>query len=220
MSGHPYEQGFDLKLWPERLEMPLRWKEPKMIFVNSMSDLFHEKVPDEYIARVFEVMIKADHHIFQVLTKRSERMMQWTTDHFRQVNLRLNGHPLLPKHIWLGVSVENQKYTSRIHHLQKVPSQVRFLSVEPLLGPITLRGSFLRGIHWVIVGGESGHKARPMNPEWVATIQRNCREHSVPFFFKQWGAFDESGRKVGKKAAGRILDGKTYDEMPVVEASI
>ena len=212
--GHPYEQGFDLKLWPGRLELPLRWKEPKVIFVNSMSDLFHEKVPDEYIQRVFEVMIKADRHIFQVLTKRSERMMEWTRRNYRFLNEKANGRPFLPEHIWLGVSVENQKYTTRIAHLQKVPARIRFLSIEPLLGPVDLTASMVRGIHWVIVGGESGHKARPMNPEWALAIQKQCARYSVPFFFKQWGAFDPDGNRVGKKAAGRALNGRTWDEMP------
>lgn len=214
VPGHPYEQGFDLKLWPERLEMPLRWKEPKMIFVNSMSDLFHEEVPDDYIASVFDVMCRANHHIFQVLTKRSERMMRWTRENYRFVNLRSNGHPMLPTHIWLGVSVENQKYATRIRDLQRTPARVRFLSVEPLLGPVRLSSSLLKGIHWVIVGGESGHKARPMNPDWAQGIQRQCREASVPFFFKQWGTFDSNGNRVGKKAAGRELGGQTWDEMP------
>ena len=214
VPGHPFEQGFDLRLWPERLELPLRWKEPKMIFVNSMSDLFHEGVPDELIRRVFDVMIKADHHIFQLLTKRSERMMRWTRENYRFVNEKVNGRQLLPGHIWLGVSVENQKYTSRITHLQHVPSRVRFLSIEPLLGAVELSASVLRGIHWVIVGGESGHKARPMNPDWAISIQRRCLEHSVPFFFKQWGAHNAEGARVGKKAAGRMLSGRTWDQMP------
>jgi len=214
VPGHPYEQGFDLKLWPERLEMPLRWKEPKLIFVNSMSDLFHEGVPDEYIAKVFDVMFRAEHHIFQVLTKRSERMMIWSRQNYRFVNERVNGRPLLPKHIWLGVSVENQKYTTRISDLQKVPARVRFLSIEPLLGPVELSASMLRGIHWVIVGGESGHKARPMHAEWAGAIQESCRAYSVPFFFKQWGAHNEEGERVGKKAAGRVINGRTWDQMP------
>lgn len=214
VPDHPYEQGFDLKLWPDRLEMPLRWKEPKMIFVNSMSDLFHEDVPDKYIQRVFDVMIKADHHIFQVLTKRSDRMREWMRSHFRFVNQPVNGKPVLPTHIWMGVSIENQRYASRISHLQQTPARVRFLSIEPLLGPIDLSKSLLRGVHWVIVGGESGPKARPMNPEWAVAIQRQCHRESVPFFFKQWGAFNPEGERVGKKAAGRLLDGRTWNEMP------
>jgi len=214
VPGHPYEQGFDLKLWPERLEMPLRWKEPKMIFVNSMSDLFHERIPDEFISKVFDVMCRADHHIFQVLTKRSERMMQWTRQNFRFVNNAMNGRPLLPRHIWLGVSVENQEYTLRIKHLQRAPAQIRFLSIEPLLGPVELGSALLRGIHWVIVGGESGHKARRMDPSWAINIQNECHRHGVAFFFKQWGAFNAGGERVGKNAAGRILNGQTWNEMP------
>jgi protein gp37 len=214
VPGHPYEQGFDLKLWPERLELPLRWKEPRVIFVNSMSDLFHEDVPDDFIRQVFEVMIKANHHVFQVLTKRSDRMTKWMRKNYRFTNERVNGRPLLPGHIWLGVSVENQKYISRIKHLQQAPARVRFLSLEPLLGPVELTASLLRGIHWVIVGGESGHKARPMNPDWAISIQRRCLEHGVPFFFKQWGAFSAEGERVGKKAAGRVLNGRLWEDMP------
>lgn len=205
-KGHPYEQGFDLKLWPERLSLPLQWREPRTIFVNSMSDLFHKDIPDEFISKVFDVMIKANHHIFQVLTKRSERMKDWTTKHFSNTQL--------PHHIWIGVSVENQDYVSRIHDLQKVPAQVRFLSLEPLLGPINFKAKDLKGIHWSIVGGESGFGARPMDPAWARSIRRQCRMNKVAFFFKQWGAFNAKGEKVGKKEAGRILDGKTWDQMP------
>lgn len=215
VPGHPYEQGFDLKLWPERLEMPMRWKEPRMIFVNSMSDLFHDDVPDDYIARVFDVMTRAHHHVFQVLTKRSERMMQWTRARYRFANAKPDGRRVMPRHIWLGVSVENQGYTSRIGHLQKVPARIRFLSIEPLLGPVDLSPAMLRGIHWVIVGGESGHKARPMDRFWALAIQRRCHATGVPFFFKQWGAFTPEGERVGKKKAGRLLSGRTWDEMPV-----
>jgi len=128
--------------------------------------------------------------------------------------MKSNGHPILPRHIWLGVSVENQKYSTRIRDLQKTPARVRFLSVEPLLGPVHLGPSSLKGIHWVIVGGESGHKARPMSPEWAKEIQKQCKAESVPFFFKQWGTFDSNGNRVGKKTAGRILGGRTWDEMP------
>ena len=206
VQGHPYEQGFDLKLWPERLIYPLVWKEPRMIFVNSMSDLFHKDVPDDYIRRVFKVMTEANHHIFQVLTKRSERLLSWTKAYYRKEKL--------PLHIWLGVSVENQDYVKRIHHLQEAPAQIRFLSIEPLLGPVHLDASKLRGIHWVIVGGESGWGARPMNPDWVRDIRHQCENYKVAFFFKQWGAHDSQGKRVGKKAAGRLLDGKTWNEMP------
>lgn len=185
VPGHPYEQGFDLRLWPDRLELPLKWK-PRRIFVNSMSDLFHEEVPDEYIEKVFDVMIRAHQHIFQVLTKRSGRMMEWTRKRFRFVNeLNDRRRSIMPAHIWLGVSVESQEYAFRIKNLQKVPSRVRFLSVEPLLGPVKFSSALLRGIHWVIVGGESGPAARPMKPEWALGIQTECGKYEVPFFFKQ-----------------------------------
>lgn len=214
--GHPYEQGFDLRLWPQRLALPRQWKTPRKIFVNSMSDLFHERVPDDYISQVFDVMCNANHHIFQVLTKRSRRLTEWTNRNFRFVHEKENGKKILPSNVWLGVSVENQGYISRISDLQKAPARIRFLSIEPLLGPVKLSSSLLRGIHWVIVGGESGPKARPMAPDWVYTIQRDCGRYGVPFFFKQWGTYDQSGRRVGKKKAGRKLNGKTWDDMPVI----
>ena len=205
VPGHPFEQGFDLRLWPDRLDLPLKWKQPRLIFVNSMSDLFHQYVPDDFIWKVFETMCKAKQHTFQVLTKRSERLCQWTADNFRVV----------PRNIWIGVSVENHSATFRIRHLQKAPAQIRFLSIEPLIGPVRLDEKLLEGIHWVIVGGESGHHARRMEPEWVYDIQEQCLEYKVPFFFKQWGAYDPlSGRKVGKKAAGRILNGRTWNDLP------
>lgn len=214
--GHPFEQGFDLKLWPARLYLPLSWKAPRKIFVNSMSDLFHEDVPDEFIRKVFEVMNECPQHIFQVLTKRAERMMVWTQENFRSVDLRKAEKRTLSPHIWLGVSVENQDYLSRVEYLQKTPAQVRFLSVEPLLGPVHLNAAHLEGVHWVIVGGESGPRARRMNPKWAQDIQRQCEKCQVSFFFKQWGAHDRSGKRVGKKAAGRVLDGRTWDELPVL----
>ena len=223
VPGHPFEQGFDIKLWPERLTLPLRWKEPRRIFVNSMSDLFHEAIPDHFIEKIFEVMTHANQHVFQVLTKRAERMATWTRAKFssRDASTRLpgreqeNGHHPWPVHIWLGVSVENQRFTSRIRYLKQTPALVRFLSVEPLLSPVNLESSMLDGIHWVIVGGESGPRARPVKREWVSKICEQCETHQVPFFFKQWGAYDPSGKRVGKKVAGRVLDGRTWDEMPV-----
>lgn len=216
IPGHPYEQGFDLKLWPERLSLPLRWKERRMIFVNSMSDLFHKGVPDEFVAKVFDVMRQANWHIFQVLTKRSERLRVWSSVHFCSSGRLLNGKEIWPENVWAGVSVETQDYVWRIKDLQQVPAKVRFLSVEPLLEPVDLDSSLLEGIHWVIVGGESGPFARPMQPQWVRAIQDQCRQHNVKFFFKQWGTYASDGRRVGKKAAGRILDGQTWDDMPVV----
>ena len=198
MKGHPYEQGFDLRLVPEKLAEPLRWRNPKMIFVNSMSDLFHENVPEDYVVAVAKVMVAAKWHTYQVLTKRSDRLRELLNS-----SLRFAANQ---KHIWWGVSVENRKYgLPRIGHLQNANAAVRFLSVEPLLEDL---GKFdLRGIDWVIVGGESGHGARPMKKEWVVSVRDQCRRAGVPFFFKQWGG-------VRKKAAGRKLDGKTYDEFP------
>lgn len=193
VPDHPFEQGFDLRLVPAALELPLKWRASRRIFVNSMSDLFHEDVPDEYIVRVFDVMRRASQHKFQVLTKRAERMAQ------------LAASLQIPDHVWMGVSVENAKYTTRIDHLRKVKAKIRFLSVEPLLGPLSTLN--LRGIHWVIVGGESGPRARPMEAEWVRTIRDRCLAAEVPFFFKQWGG-------VRKHTTGRVLDGRTWDEMP------
>jgi len=193
IPGHPYEQGFDLRVWPDRLNLPLTWKKPRTIFVNSMSDLFHEKVPLAFIQTVFHTMEKASWHTFQVLTKRSERLAD------------LAPHLNWPANVWMGVSIESYGYQSRADHLRKVPAAVRFLSLEPLLGPLdTLDVS---GIHWVIVGGESGPGARPIEAEWVRKIREQCCAARVPFFFKQWGG-------VQKKRNGRVLDGRTWDEMP------
>jgi protein gp37 len=199
VPGHHYEVGFDLTLRPDRLEQPLWWKKPKVIFVNSMSDLFHEDVPEHYISQVFGVMRQASWHTFQVLTKRSERMAD--------VSSRLN----IPKNVWMGVSVENQRWTSRIDDLRRVNAAVRFLSCEPLLGPLRLN---LKDIHWVIVGGESGHGARRMQPAWVQSIRNQCQDSEVAFFFKQWGAYDEEGIRRGKKASGRLLDQRMWNDVP------
>ncbi|MDE3094471.1 MAG: phage Gp37/Gp68 family protein [Chloroflexota bacterium] len=199
VPGHPYEHGFDLMLRPERLELPLRWKQPKMIFVNSMSDLFHEAVPLAFIQSVFATMRRADWHQFQVLTKRSARL--------RELAPRLDW----PDNVWMGVSVENQRWTRRVDDLRAVPAAIRFLSVEPLLGPLCLD---LRGIDWVIVGGESGPGARPMRADWATSVRDQCIAAGVAFFFKQWGAHDEAGVRRGKKAAGRVLGGAVWDELP------
>jgi protein gp37 len=199
VPGHPFEQGFDLRLVPEKLDEPLRWRSPRKIFVNSMSDLFHEGVPVAYIARIGEVMRKASWHVFQVLTKRSERMHDLLSGELRWLGE-------LP-HVWFGVSVENRTYgLPRVDALRRAPVQVRFLSVEPLLEDLGQLD--LRGIDWVIVGGESGPRARPMREEWVLSIQRQCAIHGVAFFFKQWGG-------TRKSATGRTLHGRTYDEFPV-----
>jgi len=199
VPGHPYEHGFDLQLRRERLQQPLDWRQPRLVFVNSMSDLFHEDIPEGFIKSVFDVMGKADWQTFQVLTKRSRRMLELAPD------LRWAAN------VWMGVSVENQKWVHRIDDLRKVPAKVRFVSCEPLLGPLELD---LKAINWVIVGGESGARARPIDPQWVREIREQCEGAGVPFFFKQWGAFDEAGAKVGKGRAGRILDGRLWSAMP------
>jgi protein gp37 len=198
VSGHPYEQGFDPRLVPGKLNEPFKWSTSRMVFVNSMSDLFHTYVPDEYIERVAKVMVTANWHIYQVLTKRAERLQQLLSRRLRFASEARN--------VWWGVSVENRKHgLPRIDHLRKAPAQVRFLSVEPLLEDL---GEIdLSGIHWIIVGGESGHGARPMKREWVLNILQQCREQNVKFFFKQWGG-------VHKSKTGRLLDGRTYDEFP------
>jgi protein gp37 len=201
MEQNRYRNAFELTLQEDIVELPLRWKKPRLIFVNSMSDLFHADVPSTFIKRCFQVMQQAKQHVFQVLTKRPQRAAEITDE--------------LPwsENVWLGTSVEGQRYTDRIDVLRRVPATVRFLSVEPLLGPIDNLG--LDGIHWVIAGGESGPGARPMQPEWVRKIRDQCIAAGVPFFFKQWGAFDQNGFKRSKKANGRELDGRTWSELPI-----
>ena len=198
VKGHPYEQGFDLRLVPEKLAEPFTWRSPKLVFVNSMSDLFQEGVPDEYVVSVSRVMATADWHTYQVLTKRAQRMRQLLKGKLRFAAEKAN--------IWWGVSVEDRKYgLPRIGQLRDSPATVRFLSIEPLLEDL---GKIdLTGITWVIVGGESGPGARSMQKEWVISIRDQCHEQKVPFFFKQWGG-------VRKKNNGRLLDGRTYDEYP------
>jgi len=197
VEGHPFEQGFDLTLRPQRLEQPLAWRRPRMIFVNSMSDLFHKDVPTEFVDTVFDTMEAADWHVFQLLTKRSSRMQKFLHKRFRGREC--------PQHIWCGVSVEDVPAKSRIEHLRGAPAGARFLSIEPLLGPI---GSLdLQGIHWVIAGGESGPRAREMNPEWVREVRDECVRQNVAFFFKQWGGFRP-------KDGGRELDGREWNGFP------
>jgi len=193
MGMKRYRSGFGVTLHWDLLDLPFRWKSPRLVFVNSMSDLFHDGVPFEFIKRVFATMTASPRHTFQVLTKRSGRL--------REVAAELEW----PPNVWMGVSVEDQENVHRIEDLEHVPAAVRFLSIEPLLGPIERLP--LLGIQWVIVGGESGPKARPMEKEWVESILSQCHEAGVAFFFKQWGG-------VRKKRAGRVLNGKTYDEMP------
>jgi protein gp37 len=198
VPGHSYEQGFDLRLVPDKLTQPLLWRKAKMIFVNSMSDLFHDGIPDEYIMEVAQVMNAANWHTFQVLTKRSERMR----DLLNTKLLFVSKQP----HIWWGVSVENRKHgLPRIDHLRDCAALQKFLSIEPLLEDLGFIN--LDGVNWVIVGGESGARARPMKKIWVRDIRTQCQEARVPFFFKQWGG-------VRKRATGRVLDGRTYDEFP------
>lgn len=192
--GQPrYRNGFEVTLQPDVVDAPLSWKKPRVVFVNSMSDLFHDEVPDEFILQCFEVMEEASQHTFQVLTKRPERAVE------------LSERLPWPDNVWLGTSVENSDYVWRVRELMKTPAHIRFLSVEPLLGPIGRLP--LSGIHWVIVGGESGPGARPMKKEWVTRIRDRCLKYGVPFFFKQWGG-------VNKKRNGRELDGRCWDEMP------
>ena len=193
VEGHPYEQGFDLRLVPEALALPQAWRAGRLVFVNSMSDLFHEDVPVEYIRRVFDVVRASPQHCFQILTKRAERMAA------------VAGGMEIPPNAWMGVSVENADYLHRVEQLRTVNAVVRFLSLEPLLGP--LPDLQLAGVHWVIAGGESGAGARPMQPEWVREIRDQCVASGVPFFFKQWGG-------TRKSIDGRELDGRTWDQMP------
>ncbi len=193
MGQAHYADGFNLTLHEDALELPLRWKKPQTIFVNSMSDMFHAMVPREFILRAFDVMQRASWHRFQVLTKRSERLA------------RLSAFLPWAENIWMGVSVENESYTHRIEHLRETGAAIKFLSLEPLLGP--LDNLWLESIDWVIVGGESGPSARPMNFDWVTSIRDQCTDAGVPFFFKQWGG-------VRKKKLGRMLEGRTWDEMP------
>lgn len=252
IPDHPFEQGFDVRLWPDRLTLPLRWRKPRKVFVNSMSDLFIDEVGDEFVAQVFAVMVAAPQHTFQVLTKRPGRMRSLLSSEafWRLVSAGLGRlwsttppAPLrcTPSWIWLGVSAESQKWADvRIPALLATPATVRFVSAEPLLGPIRMDPSWLavpgQGIRqgclsWVIVGGESGPRARPMHPDWARSLRDQCCDAGVAFFFKQWGAWAPlvpgvaPGReiraypggllqRVGKKAGGRLLDERTWDEMP------
>jgi protein gp37 len=193
IPGHHYEQGFDLRLWPERLEQPLQWRRPRMIFVNSMSDLFHEDIPVSFIAEVFAVMREAEQHTFQILTKRHERLaeigavLEW------------------PENVWMGVSIENRRFVCRADYLRQVDAAIRFISAEPLLGP--LEGLDLTDIDWLIAGGESGPRHRRVHLEWLCELRDRCLEEGVAFFFKQWGGHTP-------KAGGRELEGRTWDELP------
>ncbi len=193
MRSPRYQNGFKVTLHPDLLDVPKRWKQPRLIFVNSMSDLFHEDVPLEFIQSVFRTMRECPHHVFQILTKRSSRLLELST----QLDW--------PNNVWMGVSVEDSNVTKRIDDLRQTGAKIKFLSLEPLIGPLEKLN--LKGIHWVIVGGESGPKSRPIEADWVRSIHRQCKKANVAFFFKQWGG-------VRKDLAGRTLDEKTYDEFP------
>jgi protein gp37 len=212
VPGHPYEQGFDLRLWPARLHQPLRWTRPRVIFVNSMSDLFHEDIPVDHVRAVFDVMVEAEQHTFQILTKRPERLVA------------LAQALPWPPNVWMGVTIENRRFIGRADALRTVPAAVRFISAEPLLGPLihgdqgwgdNFKGSQLSldGIHWLIAGGESGPRHRPIDPSWVRDLRDRCRDSQVAFFFKQWG-----GRR--PKSGGRELDGRTWDELPHARSAL
>ena len=203
VPGHPYEPGFDLTLRPARLDQPARWHRPRMIFVNSMSDLFHKKVPFTYVDQVFESMESADQHTYQVLTKRSSRLRSYINSRYAERQL--------PDHIWLGISIEDHQRLSRLEHLRQTRAPIRFLSLEPLLGPLGRLD--LDGIHWVIVGGESGPGARPMESAWAREIRDQCVAAGVAFFFKQWGGFRP-------KSLGRMLDGREWEQWPALRAII
>ena len=195
MGVDKYKDGFKVRIHPETLNIPYTWKSSKVVFVNSMSDLFHEDIPLDFIKQVFHVMNDNPQHVFQVLTKRADRLFE------------LHRHLKWTHNIWMGVSVEDNRVIERIDYLRKTKAKVKFLSLEPLIG--ALANLNLKKIDWVIIGGESGHKPRPMKPEWVIDIQEQCEKAEVAFFFKQWG-----GRN--KKATGRLLNGRTYDEMPEI----
>ena len=197
MGNPKYRNGFRFTLHPETLELPVKWKDPRKIFVNSMSDLFHESMPTDYLKQCFDIMTKADWHVYQILTKRPDRMLSFAKSYGE-----------IPDHVWLGTSVELAMYKSRIDTLRQVPAKVRFVSFEPLLGEL---GELdLRGIAWAIVGGESGPNHRPIKPEWVRKIRDQCHQQGAAFFFKQWG-----GKTA--KSGGRTLDGKEWDEYPLSE---
>ncbi|MBI4502967.1 MAG: phage Gp37/Gp68 family protein [Gemmatimonadetes bacterium] len=195
---------FAVRIWPERLADPFKWSSPRMIFVNSMSDLFHHDIPDAFLAQVFEVMLSAKQHTYQVLTKRPNHVLRFWKRHPELFN-----HQPMPSHIWIGTSIEDQRTVYRVAHLVRVPAHVRFLSCEPLLGPLRLQ---LQGVHWVIVGGESGIVHRPMDLRWARDIRDQCVSQNVPFFFKQVG-----GRT--PKAHGRLLDDRTWDQYPTATSS-
>lgn len=202
VPSHPFGQGFDLRLWSERLRQPQHWRRPRRVFVNSMSDLFHKKIPREFITRVFDTMESSDWHQYQVLSKRSSLLKSF-------INRRYPEQPV-PEHIWLGVSVEDRRAMRRVEHLRAANASIRFLSIEPLLG--SLGELDLTGIHWVIVGGESGPGFRPLDVEWVREVRDQCIDAGIPLFFKQWGG-------IRPKSGGNSLDGRVWEQFPVLETN-
>lgn len=206
MGAPGYENGFEFSLMPERLEMPYKVKRPTKFFVNSMSDLFHEKMPFDFLDKVFEVISNTPRHSYQILTKREQIL----SDYFSTRKV--------PDNVWLGVTVEWEKTKQRIDYLRNIDAKIRFLSIEPLIGAVGKLD--LSGIHWVIVGGESGVKARPMKLEWALEVKKQCEEQGAAFFFKQWGTWGEDGVKRNKKVNGRLLNGQEWNENPILEASI
>jgi len=203
IGAHGYENGFKLSLLEDRLVQPVKRKKPTMYFVNSMSDLFHEDIPDDYLDSIFSVISRTNRHVYQILTKRAERMHDYLM------------HKKIPDNIWLGVTVENREHgLPRIDFLRRIDAKIRFLSCEPLLQDLGVID--LAGIHWVIAGGESGAKARPMNKKWAVSLKDECKKQNAAFFFKQWGMWGADGKKRGKKANGRLLNGKIWDEYPAM----
>lgn len=206
IPGHPFEYGFDLTLRKDKLHLPEGWRQPRFVFVNSMSDLFLDGVESKYIKEIFQVMENASQHVYQILTKRPDRMVQFVNKRYKAERV--------PDHIWLGVSVEMDQYKNRINKLKEINSRRLFVSFEPLLGLIQFENNELNGVAWAIIGGESGHKARPMKEEWIESIYQAAKISKTKFFFKQWGAFDSDGKRVGKKNAGRLFRGQEWNAMP------
>lgn len=204
VPGHNFTNGFEFELKPDRLESPLRYRTPGRIFVGSVTDLFFHKIPDEYIARVFETMTSANQHTFMVLTKRTERLVEWVEEYL----------DVIPDNICIGATVENQDYIYRIEHLARIPAKIRFISFEPLLGPVMVPDDLMRNIHWAILGGETGHGARRMEEAWCLRIRDQCNRLGIPFYFKQWGEYNAQGERVGCKRAGTEIAGKSWLEFP------
>jgi protein gp37 len=208
VEGHPYENGFDFQLHENRLAYPYKWKSPRLVFINSMSDLFYEETPDEFITKVFDMITDTPQHTYQILTKRPERMLSWINNVYKKP---------LPSNLWLGVTVENASVNSRIELLKQTTAKVKFISIEPLISDAELTEEMLCGIDWVIVGGETGPGARPMEKGWVDSIYALCKKLNIPFFFKHWGAYDADGRKLKPGNKERLYNGETIEEYPSMQ---